>query len=115
MRWASGCLPSPGTQKALAFGLQPVMAALLGMLTGIGGGVMRDLLLSRVPVVFQSEIYALAALAGALVVVLGDWLQWAACPRLSRAHVAVFRAAHPRDVVQLAPAERRHAGRPHKE
>jgi uncharacterized membrane protein YeiH len=64
-----------GTQKALAFNLPPVMAALIGMLTGIGGGVMRDLLLSRVPVVFQSDIYALAALAGALVVVLGDWLQ----------------------------------------
>ncbi len=56
------------------------MAALLGMLTGIGGGVMRDLLLTRVPVVFQSDIYALAALAGASVVVLGDWLHWPAMP-----------------------------------
>ncbi|HEV7609102.1 MAG TPA: trimeric intracellular cation channel family protein [Steroidobacteraceae bacterium] len=69
-----------GTQKALAFDLHPVMAALLGMLTGIGGGVMRDLLLSRVPVVFQSDIYALAALAGAAVVVFGDWLRWPAMP-----------------------------------
>ncbi|MEO8018950.1 MAG: trimeric intracellular cation channel family protein [Pseudomonadota bacterium] len=65
-----------GTQKALAYHLHPVMAALLGMLTGIGGGVMRDLLLSRVPVVFQSDIYALAALGGAAVVVFGDWQQW---------------------------------------
>jgi uncharacterized membrane protein YeiH len=69
-----------GAQKALAFDLHPAMAALLGMLTGIGGGVMRDLLLSRVPVVFQSDIYALAALAGAFVVVLGDWLSWPAGP-----------------------------------
>jgi uncharacterized membrane protein YeiH len=69
-----------GTQKALSAGLHPVMAALLGMLTGIGGGVMRDLLLSRVPVVFQSDIYALAALAGALVVVLGNWLSWPQTP-----------------------------------
>lgn len=71
-----------GTQKALAFGLHPAMAALLGMLTGIGGGVMRDLLLSRVPLVFQAEsdIYALAALAGALVVVLGHWLELPAGP-----------------------------------
>jgi len=69
-----------GTQKALAFGLHPVMAALLGMLTGIGGGVARDLLLSRVPEVFRSDIYALAALAGASVVVLGHWLQWPAMP-----------------------------------
>jgi uncharacterized membrane protein YeiH len=73
-----GLFAVAGTQKALAFGLHPVMAALLGMLTGIGGGVTRDLLLSRVPVVFQSDIYALAALAGALVVVLGHWLQWPA-------------------------------------
>jgi len=75
-----GLFAVAGTQKALHFGLHPVMAALLGMLTGIGGGVTRDLLLSRVPVVFQSDIYALAALAGAVVVVLGDWLQWAAMP-----------------------------------
>lgn len=69
-----------GTEKALDFGLHPVMAALLGMLTGIGGGVTRDLLLTRVPVVFQSDIYALAALAGASVVVLGHWLDWPPMP-----------------------------------
>lgn len=61
-----------GTQKALAFGLDPIMAALLGMLTGIGGGMMRDVLLREIPVVLRSEIYALAALAGAVVVVIGD-------------------------------------------
>jgi uncharacterized membrane protein YeiH len=75
-----GLFAVAGTQKALAFGLHPVMAALLGMLTGIGGGVTRDLLLSRVPVVFQSDIYALAALAGASMVVLGRWLAWPAIP-----------------------------------
>ena len=75
-----GLFAVAGTQKALAFGLHPVMAALLGMLTGIGGGVVRDLLLTRVPVVFQSDIYALAALAGALIVVLGHWLGWPAMP-----------------------------------
>jgi uncharacterized membrane protein YeiH len=75
-----GLFAVAGAQKALAFGLHPVMAALLGMLTGIGGGVTRDLLLSRVPVVFQSDIYALAALAGAVVVVIGHWLQWPAVP-----------------------------------
>jgi uncharacterized membrane protein YeiH len=69
-----------GTQKALAAGLHPAMAALLGMLSGIGGGIVRDLLLSRVPVVFQSDIYALAALAGAAVVVLGHWLHWPVMP-----------------------------------
>jgi len=75
-----GLFAVAGTQKALAAGLHPVMAALLGMLTGIGGGVMRDLLLARVPVVFQSDIYALAALAGASIVVLGHWFGWPAMP-----------------------------------
>lgn len=75
-----GLFAVAGAQKALAFGLQPAMAALLGMLTGIGGGIVRDLLLSRVPVVFHGEIYALAALAGATVVVTGHWLQWPALP-----------------------------------
>ena len=65
-----------GTQKALAFGLDPAMAALLGMLTGIGGGVMRDVLLNRVPAVLRADLYAVVALAGAVVVVVGHWLHW---------------------------------------
>jgi uncharacterized membrane protein YeiH len=63
-----------GTQKALAFGLSPVMAALLGMLTGIGGGVARDVLLAEIPVVLRSDLYAIAALAGAATVVVGHLL-----------------------------------------
>jgi len=60
-----------GTQTALGYGLHPVMAALLGMLTGIGGGILRDVLVSDIPVVLHSDLYAVAALAGALVVVAG--------------------------------------------
>jgi uncharacterized membrane protein YeiH len=60
-----------GTHKALAFGLNPVMAALLGMLTGIGGGMVRDILVAEIPTVLRADIYALAALAGAAVVVIG--------------------------------------------
>jgi uncharacterized membrane protein YeiH len=63
-----------GTQKALAFGLDPVVAALLGMLTGIGGGVVRDVLLAEVPTVLRADLYAVAALAGAAVVVTGSLL-----------------------------------------
>src|SRR4051812_19497871 len=63
-----------GAQKALAFGLSPIMAALLGMLTGIGGGMLRDILLSEVPAVLRSDLYAVAALAGAAVVVVGEML-----------------------------------------
>ncbi len=64
-----------GAQKATAFGLVPVMAALLGMLTGIGGGMTRDLLLLEVPTVLRSDLYAVAALAGAAVTVFGGLLQ----------------------------------------
>ncbi|TFW07411.1 trimeric intracellular cation channel family protein [Oxalobacteraceae bacterium OM1] len=63
-----------GAQKALAFGLPPGMAALLGMITGIGGGMARDVLLTEVPTVLTSDIYATAALAGAGMVVLADML-----------------------------------------
>lgn len=63
-----------GAQKALAFGLGPVMAALLGMLTGIGGGVARDVLLAQVPAVLRADLYAVAALAGAGIVVGGHLL-----------------------------------------
>jgi uncharacterized membrane protein YeiH len=61
-----------GAHKALAFGLHPVMAALLGMLTGIGGGMVRDILLAQVPMVLRSDLYAVAALAGAGVVAIGS-------------------------------------------
>jgi uncharacterized membrane protein YeiH len=69
-----------GTQKALAFGLNPVMAALLGMLTGIGGGMVRDLLVAEIPTVLRADLYAIAALAGAAVVVAGNLLHLPSAP-----------------------------------
>ena len=63
-----------GTNKALAFDLNPVAAALLGMLTGIGGGMVRDLLVAEIPTVLRADLYAVAALAGAAVVVAGNLL-----------------------------------------
>jgi uncharacterized membrane protein YeiH len=63
-----------GTQKALSFGLNPAMAALLGMLTGIGGGMVRDVLIVEIPTVLRADLYAVAALAGAAVVVAGNLL-----------------------------------------
>lgn len=60
-----------GTQKALAYGLDPVMASILGMVTCIGGGVARDLLTLQVPTVLRAELYAVAALAGAGSISLG--------------------------------------------
>lgn len=71
-----GLFAVTGAAKALAAGLGPVGAMLLGMLTGIGGGIARDILAARIPVVFQSDLYAVAALAGAAVVVAGHALGW---------------------------------------
>jgi len=69
-----------GTQKALAWGINPIAAALLGMLTGIGGGILRDLLVNQIPIVLRADLYAVAALAGAAVVVAGHILAWPAAP-----------------------------------
>lgn len=75
VRWADAVglafFAVAGTEKALVHGLNPVAAALLGMLTGIGGGMLRDVLANEVPVVLKTDFYALAALAGAAVVAGG--------------------------------------------
>ena len=60
-----------GALKALDYGLGPMPAALMGLLTAIGGGMLRDVLTGRVPLVFRGELYATPALTGALVAVLG--------------------------------------------
>ena len=65
-----------GALKAIEFGLSPISAALLGVLSGIGGGVLRDVLSGRVPVVLRSEIYATAALLGAAIVVIASALDY---------------------------------------
>ncbi|QKW12886.1 trimeric intracellular cation channel family protein [Verrucosispora sp. NA02020] len=57
-----------GTLKALEAQVPPVGACLIGMLTAIGGGLVRDLLTAEIPVVLRREIYALAALVGSIVV-----------------------------------------------
>ena len=60
-----------GAEKALDWGQSSAMAAVLGMVSAVGGGMVRDMLAAQVPVVLTSEIYAIAALLGAAVVVVG--------------------------------------------
>jgi len=69
-----GVFAVSGALKATAFGLNPLAAVLLGMLTGIGGGMLRDLLVAEVPIVLRAELYAVAGLVGAAVVVGGQIL-----------------------------------------
>ena len=59
-----------GTEKALDYQIHPFMAALLGTITGVGGGTIRDIFLAHVPRVLQSDIYATAALAGAVILIV---------------------------------------------
>ncbi|HTU35109.1 MAG TPA: trimeric intracellular cation channel family protein [Candidatus Acidoferrum sp.] len=69
-----GLFAVAGASKALAFHSGPVAATLLGMLTGIGGGMVRDVLVREIPTVLRTELYAVAALIGAAVVVIGNAL-----------------------------------------
>ncbi len=85
-----GLFVATGTSKALSAGLGTVGALTLGCLTGIGGGLLRDLLAREVPVVLQRELYAVPALLGAGVVVVGDGLDLARQPVALAAALVVF-------------------------
>nr|WP_042190452.1 trimeric intracellular cation channel family protein [Kibdelosporangium sp. MJ126-NF4]CEL19349.1 hypothetical protein [Kibdelosporangium sp. MJ126-NF4]CTQ94852.1 hypothetical protein [Kibdelosporangium sp. MJ126-NF4] len=75
-----GLFTVTGTATALAHDVPAYTACLIGMTTGIGGGALRDVLLREIPMVLRKEIYALAALAGGAVVVLGARLGLPAAP-----------------------------------
>jgi uncharacterized membrane protein YeiH len=59
-----------GTEEALLRKMSPLVAVMLGGITGVGGGTIRDLFLAHVPRVLQTDIYATAALAGAATMIL---------------------------------------------
>ncbi|MDT0167205.1 TRIC cation channel family protein [Actinotalea sp. AC32] len=61
-----------GAGKALALGAGPLQAVVLGAITGVGGGTLRDVLVRRVPSVLTSELYAIPALVGSTLVVVAS-------------------------------------------
>lgn len=71
-----GLFTVTGTRLALDHGLGAAGACALGVLTGIGGGVVRDVLLREIPLVLRREIYALASGVGAVLVVIGSKVGW---------------------------------------
>jgi uncharacterized membrane protein YeiH len=79
-----------GARKALDHGVGPVGAVMLGILTGIGGGIVRDVLVAETPAVLRREFYAVAALLGALLVVAGDALRLPPAPVAVTAATACF-------------------------
>jgi uncharacterized membrane protein YeiH len=62
------------TSTGLATGAPGITSAIVGVITGVGGGVLRDVLLNEIPQVLRREIYAIAALVGATLVVIGTRL-----------------------------------------
>lgn len=63
-----------GLQKALAFGLHPTIALIMGMISAVFGGVLRDILTNKVPLIFEKEIYASACLVGGITYLTLDFL-----------------------------------------
>ena len=59
-----------GVQKGLNADLHPVIGVVLGTITGCFGGIIRDILLNRIPLIFRKEIYATAAIAGGIAYIL---------------------------------------------
>jgi len=64
-----GLFAVTGASKALEYGLGPGQAVILGAITGVGGGTLRDMLVRQVPAVLHSELYAIPALIGAGITV----------------------------------------------
>ena len=60
-----------GASKSLLFGTDALSAIILGVVTGTGGGVIRDVLLNKVPAILRVDVYASAALVGAAVMTIG--------------------------------------------
>lgn len=63
-----------GVQKALAAGVSPLVALVMGVITGVAGGIVRDILCNEIPLVLRREIYATAALAGGALFLLLRYL-----------------------------------------
>jgi uncharacterized membrane protein YeiH len=56
-----------GLQKGLSYELHPLVAVIMGMISAVFGGVLRDVLTNRVPLIFEKEIYASACLSGGVM------------------------------------------------
>jgi uncharacterized membrane protein YeiH len=72
-----------GTEKTLRLKLPAFVAILMGAITAVGGGVVRDVLLTHVPAVLRIDVYATAALAGSATMVAARWARMS--PRVAAA------------------------------
>lgn len=74
-----------GIQKGLTLGYHPLICLTLGTITGCFGGIIRDILLNRIPLIFRKEIYATACIVGG-----GIFLLLTSFSRLSYPVVQIF-------------------------
>ena len=64
-----------GLEKGLAFDLHPIIALIMGMISAVFGGVLRDVLTNNVPLIFEKEIYASACLAGGIIYLILNYFK----------------------------------------
>lgn len=104
-----GLFAANGAGKALQYGAGPTGALLLGILSAVGGGIARDVLVAEVPAVLHRELYAVAAALGAGIVVLGNHLAAPAVPTALLGATACFLlryvAMRRRWALPIAPAD----------
>lgn len=66
-----------GAQKAMSLGYADIIAVMMGVMTGVVGGMIRDILVGEVPLILRQEIYATASFLGASVYVVANyWMGW---------------------------------------
>jgi uncharacterized membrane protein YeiH len=63
-----------GTEKAISFGVNPLIAAIMGMFSAVMGGVLRDILTNEIPILFRRELYASVCFGGAAFYLIADQL-----------------------------------------
>lgn len=73
-----GLFTVAGALKAVHLGVPPITCVLMGVVTGIGGGVLRDVLVNRKPVVLTDEVYVFPSLLAAVLVVVAPMVGWPA-------------------------------------
>ena len=66
-------------QKGLALDIHPILAVMMGILTAVFGGIVRDMMCADVPLIFKKKIYATACLIGGCIYLL---LEWLSCPEI---------------------------------
>jgi uncharacterized membrane protein YeiH len=64
-----------GLQKGLSYDLHPLVALIMGMISAVFGGVLRDVLTAKVPLIFEKEIYASACLAGGIIYLILNYFR----------------------------------------